>query len=189
MKSLLIKKKNSNPATVASLNHFTSEQAAYLSSFGREQTREMIAGLKPNQALHYIARMYNMHDVFADLIKLSGPASVKIISYSITEFPLRILSQFQAKKIITKLDMILDFTVSRTPPLKQFAKHFANRVRFTDNHSKILLIKNDNWNITHIGSANFTRNNRYEQGTILTYRSQYDEYSSWFETMFENATD
>ncbi|MFK5893737.1 MAG: phospholipase D-like domain-containing protein [Pseudomonadota bacterium] len=188
MMPLLLRTKEKSSASAASLNHFTSEQAEFLATFGREEIREMIAGLKHNQALHYIARMYNMHDVFADLIKLSGPASVKIISYSITEFPLRILSQLQAKKVITELDMILDFTVARTPPLKQFATHTANRIRFTDNHAKILLIKNKDWNITHIGSANFTRNNRFEQGTILTHSNQYDKYANWFEKLFEDAS-
>jgi len=188
MKPLLIRKKKNSSASVASLNHFTSEQAEFLATFGREEIREMIAGLKPNQALHYIARMYNMHDVFADLIKLSGPARVKIISYSITEFPLRILSQLQAKKVITELDMILDFTVARTPPLKQFAQHTANRIKFIDTHAKLLLIENDKWKITHIGSANFTRNNRFEQGLIITHKNQFEEYSSWFEQLFNDAS-
>jgi hypothetical protein len=189
MKPLLKQKAKTNASSSASLNHFTTDQAAFIASFGREHIREMITGLKPNSSLHYIARMYNMHDVFTDLVKLSGPCQVKIISYSITEFPLRILSQLQAKDIIQELDMILDYTVARTPPLKQFAKHFANRIRFIENHSKILLIKNNNWSITHLGSANFTRNNRYETGLIHTCPKIYNEYSLWFEKIFENASE
>jgi len=131
--------------------------------------------------------MYNAHDVFADLLALSGPSDIKIITYSITEFPLRILSQFKAKKIITNLDLILDFTVSRTPALKQFAEHIANRVKFTDTHSKIVLISNENWKITFISSANFTRNNRYENGVIYTSDLIHKEYSQFFEKVFENA--
>lgn len=188
MKPLLIQRKKSNSPTNASLSHFTSEQAEFLGRFGREETREMIAGLKNNRQLHYIARMYNAHDVFADLLNLSGPAEIKIVSYSITEFPLRILSQLQAKQIITKLNMVLDFTVSRTPSLKQFAEHMSNSVRFTDVHSKIVLISNKNWKITFISSANFTRNNRFENGIIYTGSKMHKQYLQWFEKLFENAS-
>lgn len=184
----LLKASKKEEVSAASLNHFTTEQASFLSSFGREEIREMIAGVKPNQVLHYIARMYNMHDVFADLIKLSGPAEIKIMTYSVTEFPLRILSQFLDKKIITKLDFLLDFTVSRTPELKQFASHFANRIRFIDTHAKLLLIKNEQLTIVHVGSANFTRNNRFEMGTIITYENQYNQFDAWFEKLFEDAS-
>ena len=176
------KQEHNNP-----LDHFTAEQSGFLSGFGRKEVREAIAGLKHVQTLHYMGRMYNMHDVFADLLKLSGPAKVKIISYSITEFPLRILSQFLEKKIITELDLLLDFTVSRTPSLKQFAMQFANRIKFTDIHSKVLLIENERWTITLLSSANFTRNNRYENGVIFTDKKTYQQYVTWFENIFENA--
>ncbi len=187
MKPLLIQEQKPKTPANSILHHFTTDQAGFLSAFGREKIREMIVGLKHNHQVHYIAHMYNAHDVFSDLIKLSGPSKVKIISYSITEFPLRILSQFLNKKIITHLDFILDFTVSRTPALKQFAKHFANRIRFTDIHSKIVLIENKNWKITLLSSANFTRNNRFENGIIFTSEELHRQYTSWFEKLFENA--
>jgi len=189
MKPLLKEIKKTRPKANNSLQYFTSEQSAFLSSFGREEIREMLSRLKPDLQLHYLARMYNAHDIFADLVRLSGPASVKIISYSITEFPLRIRSQFLEKKIITQLDFLLDFTVSRTPALKQFAQNFANRVKFTDIHSKIVLIENENWHITLISSANFTRNNRFENGIISASEELHRQYCTWFEKLFENASD
>lgn len=189
MKPLLKLTKEPPSKANDSLQYFTSVQSNFLKMFGREEIREMLSQLKPDTQLHYLARMYNAHDIFADLIRLSGPARIKIISYSITEFPLRILSQFLEKKIITNLDLLLDFTVSRTPALKQFAQHFANRVKFTDIHSKIVLIENENWQITLISSANFTRNNRFENGIISATEELHRQYSSWFEKLFENATD
>lgn len=187
MKPLLIQEQKQLTKTNSSLRHFTSLQSDFIGRFGREEIREMIADLKKGSELHYIARMYNAHDVFVDLLKITGPAEIKIVSYSITEFPLRILSQLQEKGIIKKLDLVLDFTVSRTPALKQFAEHFANRVKFTDVHSKIVLISNENWQITFISSANFTRNNRFENGIIYTSKLMHTQYSEWFENLFEDA--
>lgn len=184
----LLRANKEDSVSFASLDHFTTEQGAFLNMFGREEIREIVATLKPDQTLQYIARMYNMHDVFADLIRLSGPAEIKIMTYSVTEFPLRILSQFLDKQIITKLDFLLDFTVSRTPELKQFAGYFANRIRFIDTHAKLLLIKNERWHIVHVGSANFTRNNRFEMGTIITHEKQYNQFDTWFEKLFNNAS-
>ncbi len=186
---ILLKRNKEEQVLLESLEHFTFDETQFLDMYGKEQVREMISKLKPDTTMHYIARMYNMHDVFADLIKLSGPANVKILTYSITEFPLRILSQFHEKGIIKHLDIILDFTISRTPDLKQFAGQTANRIRYIENHAKLLLIENENWKIIHTGSANFTKNNRFELGTIITIDKLFDQYSLWFENLFNNAVE
>lgn len=189
MKPLIKAKPKQNDKVKTSLNHFTHEQLQFLSQFGRKEVKEMLKELNNKNQLHYIARMYNAHDVFTDLLAIAGPSDVKIISYSITEFPLRILSQLQNKGLIKTLDFILDFTVSRTPALKQFAQHFANRIRFTDIHSKIILIKGKSIKITFISSANFTRNNRFENGIIDTSEELHTQYNKWFEKIFNDAAD
>ena len=175
-------KKKANQQDI-SLDYFTANQQELLSRFGREEIKGMLTGIKPNQQLHFIARMINLHDLLAELIKLTGPAHMKLITYSVTEFPLRILAQLREKQIITGLDMVIDFTVSRTPPLKQFSEELADRIKFIDVHSKIMLLSNEQWKLTVLTSANMTRNNRWENGVIFAAADIFSLYDNWFEKL------
>lgn len=185
--SLLFNPKPKASKQEFSLDHFTTGQNELISRFGREEIKGMLTGIKPNQQLHFIARMINLHDLLAELIKLTGPAHMKLITYSVTEFPLRILAQLREKQIITGLDMVIDFTVSRTPPLKQFSEELADRIRFMDVHSKIMLLSNGEWKLTVLTSANMTRNNRWENGIIFAAADIFSLYDNWFEKLISQA--
>ena len=170
------------------LEIFDSIQVIYLNAFGKSELTLKIADLQSQSStLHFITKGYNLHDLFVEVMKLSGPAVVKIVSYSMTDFPMRIISTFLEKKIITDLRLVLDFTVKRTPALAQFVSIFAVNLRYTDVHSKIILIQNDRWDIVIISSANFTRNNRYENGIIFTGKQFTDTYSQWFQLIYDAA--
>ena len=170
------------------LEIFNSDQVLYLNAFGKSELTLKIADLQPqSSSLHYITKGYNLHDLFVEVIKRTGPVTVNIVSYSMTDFPMRIISTFLEKKIITDLRLVLDFTVKRTPALAQFVSTFAVNLRYTDVHSKIIVIKNDRWDIVIITSANFTRNNRFENGVIFTGKQFTEVYSTWFDTIYSDA--
>ncbi len=170
------------------LEIFHSDQVLYLNAFGKSELTLKIADLHPQSStLHFITKGYNLHDLFVEVMKQCGPAMVKIVSYSMTDFPMRIISTFLEKKIITDLQLVLDFTVKRTPALSQFVSTFAVNLRYTEVHSKIILIQNDTWDIVIISSANFTRNNRFENGVIFTGKQFTDAYSTWFDTIYSYA--
>jgi hypothetical protein len=169
------------------LHYFTVDQSAYLAAFDKKKAGKLIDRLQQGQTLHLFEKNYNLHDVFVDLIKKTGPAFIKIISYSMTDFPMRIISQMCENKSIINLDMVLDYTVSRTPALDQFARQFCPALRYADVHSKILLLKNDNWHIALISSANFTRNNRFENYIVFTDDKTFEIYSEIFKTIYERS--
>ncbi len=186
MKPLLLSKSKISDNRV--MEHFTSEQADYLFAFSQEEVKRLIDVLDNKPAIiHYLARGYNLHNVFVDLLKKTGPAKVHIVSYSITELPMRILSQLLKKEVITELNIVLDFTVKRTPALDQFVKQFSTTLKYTDTHAKISIIENDNFNLVLSGSANLTKNNRYENGFIFSGKVYTQAYTQWFKKIFDEA--
>jgi hypothetical protein len=170
------------------LKFFRQEQAEYLSVFGKTDLAMKIEELEPQSlALHFMTKGYNLHELFVAVISRTGSAGVKLISYSMTDFPMRILSSMLTKGIITDLQLILDFTVKRTPALDQFVTTFSPSVRYTDVHSKIIILTNDIWNVVIISSANMTRNNRIENGIVFLGKAYTDNYSNWFKHCYDDA--
>lgn len=178
----------SKPADNRLLEFFNKEQAAYLFAFGKTDLTEKIESLNPQSfPLHFMTKGYNLHELFVASISRTGPADVKIISYSMTDFPMRILSSLLSKGVITDLQLILDLTVKRTPALDQFVTTFASSVRYTDVHSKIIILTNDIWNVLIISSANMTRNNRIENGIVFLGKAYTDNYSNWFKKIYDDS--
>lgn len=160
--------RQTNSSDNRSIETFPGSRERFLSAFGRPEIQAKIKGLEAGQTLHYFVKGYNLYDIFAELMKISGPADVYIATYSITEFPLRILSQFKSQGMIKGLQCLFDLTVKRTPQLKQFAEQICDRYRYLNIHSKIAVIQNESWSITLKSSANWTSNHRHEDGTVFT---------------------
>ena len=154
-------------------DNFTSDASEYLSLFSsKNSVLAAIARLKPGDDFTYYTKGLNTHEVLVKLLELTGPADVIIANYSLTEFPMRIISQLKEKKVIRKLSMLLDKTVYRTPKLRQFAIEISDDIAFIENHAKIILVKSNHMNMIYISSSNLTKNNRYEIGSIVDNRAK-----------------
>ncbi len=117
---------------------------------------------------------WNMHDLLTFLLKTTGPAKVWLSTFSISEASIRAFNNAMDEGLITELNCLFDYTIKKNKlQLLVFASNVASDIRLTPNHSKIILIENDNWNLTVVGSANMTPNPRKEAGVILTDRNSY----------------
>ncbi len=169
------------------LRFYSKEQSKYLAAFDKKESGKLIEQLANGSALHMIGINYNMHEALVSLLRLTGPATVDILTYSMTDYPMRIISTLAENKTITGLRLILDFTVSRTPALDQFVKSFCPGIKYTSSHAKILLVKNESWNIVLLGSANFTRNNRFENYIVFSDRNTFEDYLKIYNTIYEQS--
>jgi len=179
--------KNLNESSDLLLHFYSKEQAEYLAAFDKKESGKLIAKLANGSALHMIGVNFNMHEALVDVLKMTGPAAVDILTYSMTDYPMRIISSLAENKTITDLRLILDFTVSRTPALDQFVKSFCPDIKYTSSHAKILLVKNDAWSITLLGSANFTRNNRFENYIVFSDIDTFNSYLKIYNTIYEHS--
>ncbi len=118
-----------------------------------------------------------MYELLTYLLSVTGPAKVYLSTFSISEASIRAFNTGIEAKMITELHCLFDYTIKKNKvQLLYFANNIANNIKLAPNHSKVILIENDNWKLAVVGSANMTPNPRKEAGVIITVHSLYDEY-------------
>ncbi len=129
--------------------------------------------LNPNQA--YLSNMLQVADVLQWILDQTGPAHVQLTSFSISEEFLRRIFFIEKAKLITSLDIVLDFkATNKTLILWPFIAQTVENCYLASNHSKLLLVFNEKWNVSVVMSQNLTRGNRFESGFISTDKSVFD---------------
>jgi hypothetical protein len=142
-----------------------------------EKFQEIVRGF----SYHYAtAGLWSSHDLLFHLLKFTGPAKVYIATWSITEDPARMLVNGLNSGAILELYGLFDIRVKiRNPETYVFAKHNLCKARLTVCHAKVTVIENEQWNISIVGSANYTNNPRIEAGVISTIPATANFHKDW----------
>jgi len=120
-----------------------------------------------------------LYHVVEQLLEQTGKADMFISSYTVSEEFIRKLFNLSEKKLISRLTMLIDSrNAQKTQHLSWFLASVAHEVYLADNHSKIILISNQQVKVTVVTSQNQTRGNRYEAGIITTDPSIYAFYEN-----------
>lgn len=131
---------------------------------------------------------WSMHNMLMSLLDVTGPADVWISSYALSETPARYLLQLREKKLISKLTMLIDNRVdTRTANTLQIVRSVADSWALVDTHAKVTAIKNADWQIAVIGSANYTENIRYEAGVIQCTPEAVEMQITWITKALANG--
>lgn len=138
-------------------------------------------GIIPNdKALHFVTfGRWSMHDLIFYVLKQTGPAHVKIASWSVAEKAVRtFVSKVESGEILS-CEWLLDPRVKvRNPkPLQMIQANFVHR--FAACHAKVTTIENENWNISIVASANLTNNPRIERGVIFPFKDVFEFDNNW----------
>lgn len=117
------------------------------------------------------------------ILQQSGECSLFISSFSVSDEFLRQLNRLQKANLISNCAVLLDYRTARKAlRLSLFTANIADEVLLGNNHSKIILAKNEDWLISVVTSQNQTRGNRYEAGMISTdaeiYNKLWEEIAS-----------
>ncbi len=157
-----------------------------------EALQRILTGFGDNptgNAAYYSEGDFSMHELLEALLDLTGPASVKITSFSITEVAIRAFHRLSEERKITNLRCILDQTVkSYRLGLLLFAVNVSSEIALAKNHAKIILIENDKWKLTVVSSANFNVNDKIEAGIVSGCHDVYDFFSLKFDETFQKST-
>ncbi|MGB4775704.1 MAG: hypothetical protein WBP45_11055 [Daejeonella sp.] len=142
---------------------------------------EKFPGITQGISYHYAtAGLWSSHDLLFHLLTFTGPAKVYLATWSITEDPARMLVNGLNNGIIQELYGLFDIRVKiRSPETYLFAKHNLCKARLTVCHAKVTIIQNENWNISIVGSANYTNNPRIEAGVISTLKATAEFHKDW----------
>lgn len=131
---------------------------------------------KPCQA--YLSNLLQVADILGWILSQTGPADVRMTSFSISEEFLRRIFFIEREGLVRSLDIVLDFkATNKTLKLWPFIAQTVQNCHLADNHSKLLLVSNDSWKVAVVMSQNLTRGNRYESGFITTDPGAFDSLS------------
>jgi hypothetical protein len=133
---------------------------------------------------------WSSHELLIYLLSISGPANVFISTFSIGEASVRAFFHAYENKHLLSLKVLIDYTAKKhRPELLNFAENIGIDIKISNNHSKIILIENDKWKITVVGSGNMTPNPRFEAGVIFTQQKTYLEYYSALTEVFNEGAE
>lgn len=165
--------------------------ATFLEGRAQEVIKKIAAGVKQNETIHFCTHgCFSMHELVEQLMTVSGPAKVYITTWAMTENPARAILQLMNDGLITELFCLFDYKIrERSPKAFQLAEGFMSKIKLTKCHAKVTLILNEQWGITILGSANYTRNPRTEAGIICTVKSASEFHRAWIEKEFTNGMD
>lgn len=148
---------------------------------------ETIAELEPDQALQFAtAGRWSMHQLLEYALLKTGPCKVWMTTWTITEEPMRSLLDLINRGLILELSALLDYRIEkRKPEAFQLASNIITRIKLTKCHAKLLVLQNEEWNVTVLGSSNFSMNPRIEAGVIFTDRASAEFHKAWIEEVID----
>ena len=131
---------------------------------------------------------FSMHELLECLLEQTGPAVVRISSFSITEIAIRAFTNLKDRGLITGLKCLFDFTVRQHRlGVLFFAANVITHIALCKCHAKLILIENDEWKVAVVGSANFNVNDKKEVGIISAVHSIYEKFSKKYDEWFAEA--
>lgn len=134
----------------------------------------------PTQA--YLSDRLQVADVLLWILEQTGPAAVRLSSFSISEEFLRRMFFIRRDGLVTSLQIILDFkATNKTLKLWPFIAQTVEHCYLAANHSKLLLVEGGEHKVAVVMSQNLTRGNRYECGFISSDPAVFDGLSKQFD--------
>lgn len=150
---------------------------------------DLLPELLPEHTYPLLSKgQWSLHEMLAYLLSITGPAAVSISSWGITSEPLKAVIRLQELGLITGLECLFDSRVKlQCPEAYQIALVANARVRLAKNHSKMLVILNEQYSVMVNTSANLTMNPRIESYVIMTHRAAVEQYASVFREIMDGA--
>ena len=137
---------------------------------------------------YYSNAEFSSHDVLEFLLSVTGPASVRISSFSLSEISLRSFVRLLDGGLIMDLRCLLDLSVKRHRlGLLFFAANIQSNVALAKNHAKIILVENERYAWVVVGSANLNQNDKIEAGVASGSPEIYSYFSDAFNQSYEQG--
>lgn len=136
---------------------------------------EMLKPLSGNSIQAYLGNGLHTLGLLHWILGQTGKADVWVSSYSTSEPFLNGFVLMKSKGKVGRSMILLDArAVKKTLKLVGEMKFAFDHVFFSQNHSKIVLVKNDMWQVAAVTSQNQTYGARAESTIITTDRGVFD---------------
>ena len=155
-----------------------------------EKLHQVFGKVIDGQSVHYASLGdWSTHDLLFFLLEQTGPARVYFTTWAISEYAIRQLYQFIEHGLILELKGIFDYRNGiRKPAELQFLQKITTDIKAAKCHAKVTVIENDNWGISVVGSANYTRNPRIEAGVLCCDKTVATFHRDWILKELSNTS-
>ena len=155
-----------------------------------EKLHQVFGKVIVGQSVHYASLGdWSTHDLLFCLLEQTGPARVYFTTWAISEYAIRQLYQFIEHGLILELKGIFDYRNGvRKPAELQFLQKITTDIKAAKCHAKVTVIENDNWGISVVGSANYTRNPRIEAGVLCCDKDVATFHRDWILRELSNSS-
>lgn len=127
-------------------------------------------------------------ELVAYMLEQTGPAELIAATWSVAEHAAVKLNAMIEDGRLTAVEMLVDWRVQvRTPSFLAVARQKFSDIRVSSCHAKAFVVRNDEWALSCVGSANFTNNPRIEAGHISTSREVAHFHTEWIRAEIQNA--
>ncbi|MFW5611292.1 MAG: C4-dicarboxylate ABC transporter [Prevotella pectinovora] len=121
------------------------------------------------------------------ILDQTGPAEVYVSTFSTSDAFLRGFYNLKKKGLVTKSVLLADLKASKkTYKLYKEMQQNFDAVYLGQNHSKVVLVQNDEWTVTVISSQNQTYGDRAECTIITTFQEIFYQQYSGFSDIVDN---
>lgn len=149
--------------------------------------RQILQPLSDAPLQAYLDSRVQLFDIIEYILSQTGPAAICISTFSTSEEFLRRIFRLRQKRQLTSAVMLADLKASRkTVNLYRFISNVFDDVYLAENHSKVILIRNEKWYVSICTSQNQTRGNRTESGMISTSPEIYFNLQRQFADIVNN---
>lgn len=153
----------------------------------------ILGALKPagkNTSL-FLSNRFSLHNLFSYMLSITGPAIVRISTFSLCEAAINNFVHHAAAGDIVESYVLLDLSLAKRDINKLiFANNVLSNIRMTDNHSKLIILFSTtpgDDDIMFIGSANFNDNRKFESGLLSTDPTLVHAAAIAFDELFNNS--
>ena len=123
------------------------------------------------------------------ILEQTGPADVYVSTFSTSDAFLRGFYNLKKKDLVLKSVLLADLKASKkTYRLYKEMQQNFDAVYLSQNHSKVVLVQNDEWTVSVISSQNQTYGDRAECTLVTTNQEIfYQQYSGFSELVDNNS--
>lgn len=145
--------------------------------------------LEKNKNYHFAtAGRWSQYEVLNFILAQTGPADVFLTTWKINDLSANNIFNLIKAGVIINLYTILEKRIPITSPTaKDTIVTNATNHLIADNHSKVIVVINDEWKVSVNGSANMTINPRIEAGVLSTVESVADFHKKWILNEINNG--
>jgi hypothetical protein len=122
-------------------------------------------------ALHfYTTSRFALHDVVVRLLHRTGAAHVVLSTYSLSDSAIHLFSRAEKKNLLLSFAVVMDHMRAQTIRFQSSRKHLpaCTELYHCSMHAKVALIRNAEYAISVVMSANASNSSTIERGAIYT---------------------